>query len=223
MLNAVIDAQLAEAVLCGLRGEPPPAISPEVLARADDFMRGVDHRADREQRLMVLAYTLERVNGRADFLTAGIFQQRVLAKHRRSVDEFVAEHIQNLLSGPLPYQEDRFRAGVVFHIGIELLRGNFGELEQYAELNGLRLALPGREIGAGLRQVQLRNIRFNKQVARLLTSGAETPLPKVQAIRQAAGATRFPRLFVNAAALTQQAAARWDRAFAMALRARFRI
>jgi hypothetical protein len=223
MLNAVIDAQLAEAILCDLRGLPPPLASPEVLARAEEFVRAADHHADREAHLLILAYTLERVNGRADYLTAGIFQHRVLGKHRHTVDEFVAEHIQHLGDVSLPYQEDHFQPGVVLDIGTDLLRGNFQDVEQFAARHGLTVPLDGRHIAAGVRHVQLLNIRFNKRVAHLLLSGADSHLPKVHAVRQAAQATPFPRLFVGASALTQRAAARWDRAFAMLLRARFRI
>jgi hypothetical protein len=223
MLNAIIDAQLAEAMLHGLRGDPPPAVSPEVLARADEFMRGVEHQAPREEWLLVLAYTLERINGRADYLTAGIFQRRLLGDHSTHVEAFVAEHSQRLGHSQLPYHEDLYRASIVINIGTDLLRGDFGDMERFAAQRGLRIELSGRQIAAGVRHVQLRNIRFNKQMAGLLLSGAESDLPKVCAIREAAQATPFPRLFVGAAALTQRAAARWDRVFAMALRARFRL
>jgi len=222
-LNACIDAQLAEAVLCAMRGDPMQAASPEIVHRAEEFIRNVDHHADREQWLAVLAYGLERVNGKADFLYAGVFKHRLMKEHRQTVDDFVAEHLDPMLDGLKAYQDDKGGSRVVLRIGTDLLRGDFRDVRAFAERRGQPLSLPGRHIAAGVRLVQLRNIGFNRRVAGLLRSGEESTLPKVVAIRAAAQATHYPALFLHAAALTQRAAARWDRAFAMLLRARFRI
>jgi hypothetical protein len=223
MLNAIIDAQVAAVIVHALRGDPLAHVSPEVLSRADEFMQAIDHQADREQRLMVLAYTLERVNGRADYIYARLFQHRFLGEHRHIVDEFMAEHSRDLHSGPPLYDDHTFSSKAVLSIGKQLLRGDFSEVREYAARHAMPLALTGQEIAAGLRHVQLCNIRFNKQIARLLRSGVATHLPKVNAIRRASADTPHPGLFIGAAARTQKAAARWDRVFAMLLRVRYRL
>jgi hypothetical protein len=223
MLNATIDAQLGDAVLCAARGEPIQTLMPEIGERAEKFVQSVDEHADREQWLTVLAFTLERVNGLADYLYAGVFKHRLMSGHRKDVNAFVIEHLGDLGSGLAAYKNDRGGSREVLRIGTDLLRGNFTQVHHYAERHNQPLTLPGKQIAAGVRLVQLRNIGFNRSVARILHDGEESTLPKIVAIRAAAEATRYPKLFVNAAALTQRAAARWDRAFAMLLRARFRI
>jgi len=222
-LNASIDAQLAEAVLCAMRGEPIRASSPEIAHRAEEFVRSVDHHADREQWLAVLAYGLVRVNGKADFLYAKVFRYRLMSEQRHNIGLFVEEHLDHMAAGLEAYQDDKGGSRAVLRIGADLLRGDFRDVRAYAERRGQPLDLPGRHIAAGVRLVQLRNIGFNRRVASLLHSGEDSTLPKVVAIRAAANATPYPSLFVHAAALTQRAAARWDRAFAMLLRARFRV
>jgi hypothetical protein len=223
MLNASIDAQLAEAVLCAMRGEPAPQVSPEIVHRAEEFVRGVDHHAERDQWLVVLAYTLERVNGKADYLYAKVFKHRLMSDHRHTIDIFVAQHLESLAGGLPAYKDDRGGSRAVLGLGADLLRGNFDEVRAYAERHNQPMTLPDKHIATGVRLVQLRNIGFNRKVAALLHNREETQLPKVLSIRAAAAATPYPNLFINAAALTQRAAARWDRAFAMLLRARFRI
>lgn len=223
MLNASIDAQLAAAVLCAMRGEPLQTPSPEITHRAEAFIHSVDHHVDREQWLAVLAYGLERVNGKADYLYAGVFKHRLMKEHRHTIDEFVAAHLGPLSEGLAAYQQDKGGSRVVLRLGADLLRGDFREVQAYAARHGQPLSLPDRQIAAGVMLIQLHNIGFNRQVARLLHSGGDSTLPKVLAIRAAAGDTSYPNLFIHAAALTQRAAARWDRAFAMLLRARYRI
>jgi hypothetical protein len=223
MLNASIDAQLGEAILSAARGEPIEAATPELGQRAEQFIKNVDHHADREQWLTVLAYTLERVNGRADYLYANVFKHRLMSGQRQVVNTFCAEHLGDLGLGLAAYKGDPGGARDVLKIGTDLLRGNFREVHEFAEKHNQPLTLPGKQIAAGVRLVQLRNIGFNRKVAKTLHSGEESTLPKVLSIRAAAESTRHPNIFINAAALTQRAAARWDRAFAMLLRARFRI
>jgi hypothetical protein len=222
LLNAQTDSRIAEALLRHVEEGRYPTGMTEVELRARDLVNSLDKDARTAGQVALAAYTIERVNGLADYLFAYLLARFLPPQQQRQVEQFLKNHAVHhaTLSA---FCDDTISWSSIIAIGTRILSGDRQDIDRYAGKHGVTLCPAQNELFRMILLVQKRNIQANTRTAHCLRTNAGSASRKVWAIRRAAKGTPHPQAFIRAAVRTQKAASKWDQLFAWLIQLKSRM
>lgn len=222
LLNAQTDCRIAEALLCYVKEGRYPTGMTEVELRARDLINSLDKDARTAGQVALAAYTIERVNGLADYLFAHLLARFLAPQQQGQVEQFLKNHAVHHAT-LAAFCDDIVSWSSIIAIGTRILSGDHQDIDRYDRKHRVTLCSAQNELFQMLLLVQKRNIQANARTAHCLRANAEPASRKVWAIRRAAKGTPHPQAFIRAAVRTQKAASQWDQFFAWLIQLKSRV